>query len=194
MHTHKLRAASWLLASTAVCSLPSWANTQHDAHVHGQVELNIAQDGNDLLLEITAPASDVLGFEHAPHTEAEQQALSTALQQLKQPASLFVLPAEARCSLQDSHITHTLPSHSDDEHEGHDEHEHEHEHEHEDHHGHAEFSVQSVYRCEQIQELGQLTLNWFSHFPATENIQVQAISDKGQKATTLNAAQPVFRF
>lgn len=33
---------------------------QHEAHVHGQVELNIAQDGHDLLLEITAPGADVV--------------------------------------------------------------------------------------------------------------------------------------
>ena len=45
---------------------------QHEAHVHGHVELNIAQDGKELLMEITAPGADVVGFEHAPKT-AEQE-------------------------------------------------------------------------------------------------------------------------
>ncbi|GAL37818.1 cobalt-zinc-cadmium resistance protein CzcD [Vibrio maritimus] len=35
---------------------------QHDAHVHGHVEFNIAQDGQDLLVEITAPGADVVAL------------------------------------------------------------------------------------------------------------------------------------
>lgn len=35
---------------------------QHDAHEHGHVELNIAQDGDELLMEIHAPGADVLGL------------------------------------------------------------------------------------------------------------------------------------
>ncbi|QSA19144.1 DUF2796 domain-containing protein, partial [Vibrio furnissii] len=59
-----------LSISAAVCG-SAFAHEefrQHDAHVHGQVELNIAQDAHDLLIEITAPGADVVGFEHAPKT------------------------------------------------------------------------------------------------------------------------------
>lgn len=51
---------------------------QHDAHVHGQVEFNVAQDGHDLLIEITAPGADVVGFEHAPENAEQEQRLQRA--------------------------------------------------------------------------------------------------------------------
>lgn len=81
---------------------------QHDAHVHGQVELNIAQDGHDLLLEITAPGADVVGFEHAPQDEAQKQALEKALETLHHPEKLFALSDKAQCAKREVLIKHTL--------------------------------------------------------------------------------------
>ncbi|HGS4651899.1 TPA: DUF2796 domain-containing protein [Vibrio cholerae] len=81
---------------------------QHEAHVHGQVELNIAQDGHDLLLEITAPGADVVGFEHAPQDDAQKQALEKALETLHHPEKLFALSDKAQCEKREVLIKHTL--------------------------------------------------------------------------------------
>lgn len=42
------------------------------AHVHGIGELNVAIDGEALLVELISPAMDLVGFEHAPRTEAQR--------------------------------------------------------------------------------------------------------------------------
>ena len=119
----------------------------HGAHVHGQVEVNIAQDGQELLVEVTAPGADVVGFEHAPETTEQKKVLEQAIAQLNKPDELFSFN-NASCTLKFKSVTNSLEG-AHDEHEGHDHAEHGHddhkdhdhaEHEHDDHkdHDHAE--------------------------------------------------------
>ncbi|MGO2162455.1 MAG: zinc uptake protein ZrgA [Vibrio toranzoniae] len=128
----------------------------HGAHVHGQVEVNIAQDGQELLVEVTAPGADVVGFEHAPETTEQKKVLEQAIAQLNKPDELFSFN-NASCTLKfksvtnslegdhDEHEGHVHAEHGHDNHEGHDHAEHEHddhkdhdhaEHDHDNHKGH----------------------------------------------------------
>ncbi|UXI01032.1 DUF2796 domain-containing protein [Photobacterium sp. TY1-4] len=216
---------------------------QHDAHVHGVVEMNLAQDGQEVLLEITAPGADVVGFEHAPETPAQQQALKDAIRQLKQTNTLLALTPAAHCQLTDVRVEETLTNaHDDHDHESHNEHEHaqhdhedhdhaQHDHEdhgehdhaqhdHEDHdehdhaqhdheghddhdhdahdhheaHQHGEFSAQYTFHCDHIEQLSTMQVHWFRHFPNTEKMTVQAITDTRQKAAQLTPDQTTFTF
>ncbi|WP_139312245.1 ZrgA family zinc uptake protein, partial [Vibrio ponticus] len=97
---------------------------QHDAHVHGEVEFNIAQDGNELLVEITAPGADVVGFEHAPENDAQKQALEKAVAKLNQATDVLSISAAANCQVEHVAVSHTL---GEDEHAHHD-HDHDHDH------------------------------------------------------------------
>ncbi|MEZ9548118.1 ZrgA family zinc uptake protein, partial [Vibrio crassostreae] len=110
----------------------------HGAHVHGQVEVNIAQDGQELLVEITAPGADVVGFEHAPETAEQKKVFEQAIAQLNKPDELFSFN-NASCTLKFKSVTNTLKG-DHDEHEGHDHAEHGHddhaEHDHDDHKDH----------------------------------------------------------
>ncbi|CDT97646.1 putative ABC-type metal ion transport system, periplasmic component/surface adhesin [Vibrio coralliirubri] len=115
----------------------------HDAHVHGQVEVNIAQDGQELLVEVTAPGADVVGFEHAPETAEQKKVFEQAIAQLNKPEELFSFN-NASCTLKFKSVANTLEGDHDD-HEGHDHAEHGHddheghdhaEHGHDDHEGH----------------------------------------------------------
>ena len=119
----------------------------HSAHVHGQVEVNIAQDGQELLVEVTAPGADVVGFEHAPETAEQKKVFEQAIAQLNKPDELFSFN-NANCTLKFKSVSNTLEG-DHDEHEGHDHAEHNHddheghdhaEHDHDDHkdHDHAE--------------------------------------------------------
>ncbi|MEO9496048.1 MAG: DUF2796 domain-containing protein [Vibrio splendidus] len=119
----------------------------HEAHVHGKVEVNIAQDGQELLVEVTAPGADVVGFEHAPETAEQKKVFEQAIAQLNKPEELFGFN-NASCTLKFKSVTNTLEDDHDD-HEGHDHSEGEHddheghdhaEHDHDDHkdHDHAE--------------------------------------------------------
>ncbi|MFA0407423.1 DUF2796 domain-containing protein [Vibrio splendidus] len=128
----------------------------HEAHVHGKVEVNIAQDGQELLVEVTAPGADVVGFEHAPETAEQKKVFEQAIAQLNKPEELFGFN-NASCTLKFKSVTNTLEDDHDDheghdhaegehdDHEGHDHAEHDHddhkdhdhvEHDHDDHEGH----------------------------------------------------------
>ncbi|MDL5026291.1 DUF2796 domain-containing protein [Vibrio sp. TMPB1044] len=115
----------------------------HEAHVHGKVEVNIAQDGQELLVEVTAPGADVVGFEHAPETAEQKKVFEQAIAQLNKPEDLFGFN-NASCTLKFKSVTNTLEGNHDN-HEGHDHAEHDHddhkghdhaEHDHDDHKGH----------------------------------------------------------
>ncbi|EKO3835771.1 zinc uptake protein ZrgA [Vibrio harveyi] len=126
------------LALVIGLSLTATANAeeyrQHEAHVHGHVEFNIAQDGKDLLLEITSPGADIVGFEHAPENAEQENALNNAIAALKDTNKLFAINQQAKCVIEDVHVAHTL---GEESHEGHDHHDHEgHDHDKHDHEGH----------------------------------------------------------
>lgn len=164
---------------------------QHDAHVHGVVETNIAQDGEHLLFEITAPGSDVVGFEHAPKNKEQEQLLEQAIAKLKTPNEIFSLPESANCEISDIHVSHNMKS------EDHDDHDHDHDHHdddshHEEHQGeHGEFTAQYEYHCETMSELNQIETQWFSVFSHTQKMTVQYLGNSGQKAATLTAKKAV---
>ncbi|MEF1200489.1 DUF2796 domain-containing protein [Vibrio owensii] len=174
---------------------------QHEAHVHGHVEFNIAQDGKDLLIEITSPGADVVGFEHAPENAEQEQALKQAIAALKDTDKLFAINQQAKCVIDDVHVSHTLgqdshEGHDHHDHEGHDHDKHDHEghdhegHDHEghdhEHGGHGEFTVEYRYHCDSVADLNSIDTTWFKQFPATESISANLFTDTTQSATTLN--------
>lgn len=50
----------------------------HDAHVHGVGKLNVALDGDDLIIELTSPAANIVGFEHTPENEQQSHEVHEA--------------------------------------------------------------------------------------------------------------------
>ncbi|WP_217516505.1 zinc uptake protein ZrgA [Vibrio metschnikovii] len=187
------------LSISAVLSTAAFAHQefrQHDAHVHGQVELNIAQDGTDLLIEITAPGADVVGFEHSPHNETQVQALNRALDILGQAESLFTLSSAAKCQLEETHVSHTLSGDKDNhDHSDHAHHDHGHDHKHDHHkhhdhkHQHGEFTAQYHYQCENVGALTQINTEWFALFPSTEKMLVNLLTERTQTAVELTKQQ-----
>ncbi|EGU0146124.1 DUF2796 domain-containing protein [Vibrio parahaemolyticus] len=174
---------------------------QHSAHIHGHVEFNIAQDGSDLLLEITAPGADVVGFEHAPENAEQEKTLQHAVATLEDSNALFAINPQAQCEIEEVHVEHSLggqhEEHEHHDHEGHDHDEHAHhdhdKHEHDGHEGHAhsehsdhgEFTVQYRFHCAQVGELSRIQTDWFNQFPSTESVNVNLFTDTTQSATSL---------
>ncbi|EGQ8260499.1 DUF2796 domain-containing protein [Vibrio parahaemolyticus] len=156
---------------------------QHSAHVHGHVEFNIAQDGSDLLLEITAPGADVVGFEHAPENAEQEKTLQHAVATLEDSNALFAINPQAQCEIEEVHVEHSLGG----QHEEHEHHDHEgHEgHDHSEHSDHGEFTVQYRFHCAQVGELSRIQTDWFNQFPSTESVNVNLFTDTTQSATSL---------
>ncbi|MFM2341399.1 MAG: hypothetical protein RLZZ592_1052 [Pseudomonadota bacterium] len=70
---------------------------EHGAHAHGRIALEVALDGPTLTIGLEAPLDSLLGFEHAPRTEAEKRAAQAVLADLRAGAGLIVPDAAAQC-------------------------------------------------------------------------------------------------
>ncbi|QIH11182.1 MULTISPECIES: DUF2796 domain-containing protein [unclassified Pseudomonas] len=163
-------------------------------HEHGVARLNAVLDGQALELELESPAMNLVGFEHAPSTDADKAKVAAARKQLEQPLALFNLPSAASCSVAKQELESPLFSdqpaadHDDDEHEEtNDGHAH--------HHEHSEIHAHYQFTCTQPGALKDLDLaQVFKTFPATQKIQVQLISPSGQQGVEATAKAATLKF
>lgn len=78
---------------------------QHAAHEHGRATLDVAVDAGTVTMRLSAPAMDVVGFEHAPRTDAQREAAESANALLRQHRTLFAFPVAARCTFGGADVT-----------------------------------------------------------------------------------------
>jgi len=187
-----------LLLAVIVLPLSAEERRHHDAHEHGAGKLDIAREGTELHIGLDSPAANIVGFEHAPASAADHQALKKALARLKDGAGLFRLPDAAGCRLVDADITTPLQDHDEPPHREAGEHAGEH-HAHEDSHEHggethADITAAWHFSCAHPEKLDKVIVKLFEVFPMTERLQVQYITGKQQGAAVLSASQPAVRF
>ena len=75
---------------------PASATAQH---VHGVIELGVVVEGDTIAVSLDAPLSDVVGFEHAPESEAQKQSIQQAAAMLADADSMFGLADSADCNV-----------------------------------------------------------------------------------------------
>ena len=191
-----LLALPFALLPAMVCAAEPHEHdhAHHDslqAHEHGAAELDAALDGSTLEIELRSPAMNVVGFEHAPSSEADKRKIAEARQQLEQPNGLFGLAAAAGCRLSETELDSPLFEGETDDH-GH-EHEHDDQHAHDGDHKsqHSEIHAHYHFDCATPQALQALDLQeLFKAFPGTEKIQAQLIGPNGQRGAQLDADEP----
>lgn len=167
------------------------------AHEHGVGHLNAALDGKTLELELESPAMNLLGFEHAAKSAADQAKVAAARAELEQPLTLFSLPAAAGCTVAKQELESPLFGDKPDAEHDHDEHAKgeaaEHEHEHEDQH--SEIHAHYQFICNEPAALKTLDLREvFKRFPSTHKIQVQLIGPQGQQGVEATAENATLSF
>jgi hypothetical protein len=175
---------------------------QHDAHVHGKGQVNLAVEGNQIFIELDSPAANIVGFEHVPTSQADNATLDKALLLLKQGEQMFHINPEAGCKLTEAEVDTSLEGHTDDHHDAHDD-KHEDEHDksaahkdsrghdgkHEEEAAHSDIEAGYVFKCDHPDRLQTLRVDLFDAFPATEMLNVQAILETGQTAKRLTPAK-----
>lgn len=179
---------------------PAFAQEQK-AHIHGSSTLLVALESDELVVELSAPADSIVGFEHTPKNEAQERQVDAALVVLKSPTQLFALPAVAGCAVE---AVRVLASMHDDKHEdGHkeakDDHPKAQDHAHnekasvkagdshdDDGETHSEFRLRYYFHCQAIDKLAGLELLMFERFPRMHRVQVHVISAQGQKSVELD--------
>src|SRR5262245_46549965 len=108
------------LFAAAVALLPATARAEDEhrelgPHVHGHGTLNIAIEDKRVSMELEVPGIDVVGFEHAPSTDAQKAAVDKATAELKQPLSVFKLPAAAGCIVASADVAVEKEEHHHDD-------------------------------------------------------------------------------
>lgn len=98
---HRLYA--FLAAAVVLCPMAASAQIRHeDAHRHGTGQLLVVIDGTAVSLELTVPASDIVGFEREPVDAAERAGVDGALATLAEPLTLFSFSPDAGCAVMSS--------------------------------------------------------------------------------------------
>ncbi|MEM7378875.1 MAG: DUF2796 domain-containing protein [Pseudomonadota bacterium] len=140
--------------AAALSTSPVWAETKAlDPHVHGIATLQLVQEGGELAITLDSPAASLIGFEHAPETDAQMAAVEQLRVQLESFSGALLINAAAGCAVTESDVAMLAEMDHDDDHhdhkhgdehhgdEHHDEHKHgeeHHEDEHHDEHKHDE--------------------------------------------------------
>lgn len=154
------------------------AQAHQAAHVHGRIQLGVALDGQQLVVDIDTPLDSLLGFEHAPRTSAQKTLAADWAARLRTGTGLLRPNPEARCALTGveleapllglgpDRVQQTTPTD-----------------------GHADLEGQWSFRCEQPSALRTIDLGFFEASPHVRTIEVQWVRDGHQGRQTLKRPQ-----
>jgi len=170
------------LGALLVLAAPLGAAAQ--GHEHGAATLDIALDGNTLLISMESPLDSLVGFEHAPRNDRQRAALARMEASLRDAGRLFKPTAEAGCTPREAKVEQPFagktageaaPAHGEEKKEAakHDA----------DHH--AETRVTWTFVCDRPQALRAVEVLLFDAFPRMQRIKAQAATPRGQSGAML---------
>lgn len=206
MRTLVTLATTAMIVAWCISKVGISAAVAAPAHIHGVGILNVALEADKLIIELEAPGSDIVGFEHAPTEERDKQTVRNAVRTLKNGLALFQPTADAACRQEDVELHSELlvrgGEHSNDR--THKEHAHK-DHEEKEHghrsagnesvqEAHAEFHVLYRFVCSSPDKLTHLDLGYFKIFPRARELEARIITKDGQSAKELTPAFPQLRF
>jgi hypothetical protein len=160
-----------LLSSLIVCLLsgPAWAAP---AHEHGVARLDVAVDPGHVVLDLDAPLDSLLGFEHAPRTDAESEKVKAVVARLRAADALFRVDSAAGCKLAAVELVSAPlqlgpPAAAPIK------------------EGHGDLAAHIEFQCKEGARAGFVELGLFEAFPALQRIEMQVAGPKGQMKATL---------
>lgn len=105
MHSH-IRVTLSALAVMLTSPLGFTAEEAHQegTHEHGHLTLNVAFQNDLLVVELDAPAANVLGFERAPRDAAERQFAAAQDAWLRSGRDAIGVPRAAGCRIEKTEI------------------------------------------------------------------------------------------
>jgi len=163
-----------------------------EMHQHDLARLRISLEGNLLSLWLLAPLDGLVGFETAPRTARQRQAVKDLAARLHQPQTIFVSPAAAQCVpahvalasevIEPSLLAAQAPAEAPPATEpsrrrtG----------ANTPSRGHADLDATISFRCGKPQSLSGLQVRMFDAFPALGRIDVDIVTPRGQSGARLS--------
>jgi hypothetical protein len=176
----------WLLALVLAAGLPLGDHVQAAGpHVHGIGKLDVIAEGENLALRLESPLDNLVGFERAPRTDREKQAVRGMAAALRAETA-FVPTREARCrvvsvKLESAVIASELLGEAGTQRAG----EPRAAHAGQPTGGHAELVGDYVFQCANASALRGLEVRLFDSFKGLERLEVQVIGPRGQTGAKL---------
>ena len=165
------------------------AHREHAAHEHGHGVLEVVFEGKMLAIGLRVPAVNVVGFEHAPETDAQKHAVEEAVARFRAGEKLFVLPAQAKCKAPPLDVE--LAGMDDRAHAGHGGHEQhakdEHGHEKASEESHAELDAEYQFECAHPEKLGLIQVLALSALNNVEELEAQVVTEDFQAVTEVTS-------
>lgn len=142
----------------------------HAAHEHGAAHLTVALDASSLVMELTSPADNVVGFEHAPRKPGEKAAVAAGTAALRRP-DLIAPNADAGCVRGKAQADNPFAAGGNS--------------------GHRDFEARYTYTCRHPDKLQQLDATaLFKAFPRLKTLDVDYALPKAQGHAELDPASP----
>ncbi|MCL2076096.1 MAG: DUF2796 domain-containing protein [Betaproteobacteria bacterium] len=156
----------------------------HKAHTHGAARLNLSVEGDTVEIGFETPLANLISFERAPGNDKESEEARNMAAVLRNPATIFIFPRNAQCSLKTMLLKADVLARELDS----TPYEHEHGHEQENHDnadGHADLDAEFVFTCQNPAALNQVEVRLFQAFSALKRIDANLVTPRGQKAMRL---------
>lgn len=162
-----------------------------DKHVHGEAELFVAIEGEQVLIELETPADNILGFEHKPSTDAQKQLLQDRLALLQQYSNVLAFN-DGNCKQIKSEVESPFEAHDD---HGHHEHHKHHDDKHHNEDKHSNFHINYSLTCVNASVIASAKITAFQLFEGFKTIQVNWLtaSQQGSSKTTKNKTTVYFK-
>lgn len=145
---------------------------EHGAHVHGRVYMAIAAADNELVIGWHVPAGDIFGFEHAPESAAQREAIEKELAWLNSAAWVRFNGSDSCEKVQADAQTDLLdPEHS----------------------GHGDVEVSFHWQCSAPVNLNGMSLHLFERYSALESVHFDWLENHAAGSGTLEAPHQQLR-
>lgn len=129
------------------------------SHEHGSAKLEIAVEGNVIDIDLESPAESILGFEHAPKSDAEKMAYATAENKWKKNlmSDLFVLDKSLECMETENSFKQEMEDHGKKS------------------GTHSEIEAEVKITCKKDPKGQFLTVNLRKHFPKMKKLKIDIV-------------------
>ena len=154
-----------VILSALLATAPALA-ADKGAHQHGAATLQVSLDGGALQVALEGPADNILGFEHAPRTDAQKATAAKAEQRLKEPDTLFTTPPAAGCKAEPARVEMKLPPAGSRD-------------------THSEIETAWRWACANPAALAYLDVGLFKAFPRLKQLRAQVVTPRGQSSAVL---------
>ncbi|MDR2077140.1 MAG: DUF2796 domain-containing protein [Desulfovibrio sp.] len=187
---------AFFAAALAVLFSPALPSRAHGPHEHGAARMNLAVEGDSVVIALESPLANFLSFEHAPETDQQKEDARALIARLRKAEDLFRLSGAAGCRLEKVELEAEAledfirePSAQEAVHKAGDHPEHGEEGE-----EHGDLDAEFSFRCSRPADLHSLEVALFSVWPALRDIDVQMVTPAGQGSAELTPEQTLIRW